>query len=654
MTTIKERIANTEASNSAKTSASQSDASSVTGSDENGQARADMRSKIDHAIANIDVHSTAYCQAGMRQAIKFAIKAGLTQSERIDICRSIAARTSLPIEYVLSVFNRVNHQTGRKVPSLPVVVGGTAQQGPSSVHGGAVQSHTTPPGRPAQANALLAALSNAQFYRDTVSDNACGDLYESGVRLTYVINSRQFRNALVRLSCPLNGGKAMSRSAIDTVIDTCAARAKQGQPREVFLRSGSVGNKAWIDLGNDMGHCIYITPEGWSIVSYAGVPISFWRPSGMLSLPVPEKVSDAAEAISLLQKAFHLSADHALLMAIALAAILVGRKPNPILNFIGPPGSAKTTTMRGCRNLIDPVRSPHINKPAGVEDLMVMARSNAIVAIDNVSRFDEDLLDAICGLATGQGHGDRAHYTNDEATDFFSCRPVMITSIASTLGRGDALSRTLDIDVQRIMSKDRKLIGEVEANFEQVRPRLLGALLEIASTGLRGTARPRDLPRMADFYTWGVNASVGLVPPGTFEKVFHDNKRQQGRRFAEDNLVILAIGGLFDLHDPTRASQTGVIGYRVNRPSVVTPALRGTLDFDAGGRIARWCGRMNELLDDLGTVHGDGNHKPTSWPQVPRSLRVELDHIAELLEEALGIRVLHGGSQHRPRVELLR
>ena len=180
------------------------------------------------------------------------------------------------------------------------------------------------------------------------------------------------------------------------------------------------------------------------------------------------------------------------------------------LVFIGPPGSVKTTAMRGCRNAIDPVRSPHLNKPASVEDLMVWARSNWVVGLDNVNWFSEDMMDAICGLSTGQGHGDRAHYTNDEATDFFLSRLVMMTSITSALGRGDVLSRTLDIATSRIAGSDRKLIAEVEAEFNAVHALLLGAPLDIATAGLRGASRPKELPRMADFFMWGVAASAVL------------------------------------------------------------------------------------------------------------------------------------------------
>jgi hypothetical protein len=70
---------------------------------------------------------------------------------------------------------------------------------------------------------------------------------------------------------------------------------------------------------------------------------------------------------------------------------------------------------------------------------------------------------------------------------------------------------------------ERKLWQE----FELVRPRLLGALLDALSHGLRALQQVRldHLPRMADFALWAAACETSLWPAGTFARAYAGNRR---------------------------------------------------------------------------------------------------------------------------------
>lgn len=544
-------------------------------------------------------------------------------------------------------------------------------------------------GRPAHADKLLSAAGAHEFYRDRLSDHTYCDLTWNGVRRTYAIDGAEFKAALVRLSCALNNGTAMPAKAIQQVVETFAAKAAEAPVREVFLRFARRGQEVWIDLGDDTWQCLHVTSQGWQIVPYAAVPVRFRRPSGLLPLPLPQRMLPRNAAVALQQTMnylFHLDGPQLVLLIVAMTAAMGCVAPHVIINFHGEPGSAKTTTMRLARQAIDPVRTPHINAPDKVEDLMVYARHHAVPCIDNASAFDSGMLDALCGIATGQGWADRAHYTKDEATDFMVTRPVWITSIDPVTARGDASSRALDLQVGRIDSSERKLGAEIDSAFNTFHPVLLGGLLEVLSAQLGGAPRPAELPRSADFYYWGLGAASILVPLGDFPTAFAAHKAAQARQAVEGNAVLLAVDALLSLDDPARASMTActgcVIDHVAGRSSLLplpprpgtAPAspvpfttgmprrlgLKGLLDFDANGRVQRWQGRMSDLHHDLAAVlHGQETVRQPGWPTVARSLGIELRHAGGQLETALGMRVIrHDGSgtglAHRPTVEIVR
>ena len=82
--------------------------------------------------------------------------------------------------------------------------------------------------------------------------------------------------------------------------------------------------------------------------------------------------------------------------------------------------------------------------------------------------------------------------------------------------RPDFLDRALIVEFLDIKPEMRRDEAQFWREFEEARPRILGALLDTATAGLRNlpNVRLRQLPRMADFAIW-LNAcedSLGMKP----------------------------------------------------------------------------------------------------------------------------------------------
>ena len=100
---------------------------------------------------------------------------------------------------------------------------------------------------------------------------------------------------------------------------------------------------------------------------------------------------------------------------------------------------------------------------------------------------------------------------------FDATRPMVFNAIPDLgAARPDFLDRAVIVEFLDLKPEMRRDEAQFWREFEQARPRILGALLDAATAGLRNLPNVRldQLPRMADFAIW-VNAceeSLGMKP----------------------------------------------------------------------------------------------------------------------------------------------
>jgi hypothetical protein len=192
----------------------------------------------------------------------------------------------------------------------------------------------------------------------------------------------------------------------------------------------------------------------------------------------------------------------------------------------------------------------------------------------------------------------------------------MLTSIADITRASDLGNRSVLLRLGEIDDEHRRTEKALDAQFALVRPRVLGALCDAVSGGLRllPGLQVDGLPRMADFSLFGEAACQGLGhPPGAFLQALQRN------RLAADAVAMEA--------SPIAA---------------VIVQMVETQDF---------FGTATQLLARLRIEADEETKQQRDWPARPNTLSGQLRYIAaNLRRSGITVNLADGAGHHQPRM----
>lgn len=387
--------------------------------------------------------------------------------------------------------------------------------------------------------------------------------------------------------------RAPTETSMKVALATLRGQARfEGEACEVYTRIAKTENGYYLDLCNDAWQCVHVTDTGWVVMAGADAPL-FTRSASMRPLPLPERggMLDALWPLVNIPVGDHL-------MALAwMLECLRADTPHVVLELVGEQGSAKSSTQRALRRLIDPNQADLRAAPKSVEDVWIAARNSHMVSLENLSHLQPQYQDALCVLATGGGYSARTLYTNLDETIIELRKPIVLNGISVIVTAQDLLDRCLHIDLPMIES--RELAGDMEHRFEAAQPALLGALLDLFVAVLAVLpsveVAAADRPRMADFAELGEAVfRVQGQPAGAFLSRYNDMRRD------------------------------GVL--RTIDASPVGAALTAYLTDTTSG----FNGTLSDLLDRLERYRPHGE---ASWPRSPKGLGDALRRLAPALRQ---------------------
>lgn len=451
---------------------------------------------------------------------------------------------------------------------------------------------------PTQADTLIELAAAAELFH-APDGIGFADLDINGHRETWPVRAKGFRRWLSRQFFEATSG-APSSEALQSALNVIEAKAHFDAPeRAVHVRVGGVAGKLYLDLGDEAWRAVEIDAAGWRVID--NPPIRFRRAGGMQALPEPEHGGSLDSLRSFLN--LRSDADFVLVVAWVLAG-LRNRGPYPVLVLSGEQGSAKSTFAAILRALVDPNTAPLRALPREDRDLFIAANNGHVLAFDNVSGLPGWISDTLCRLATGGGFAVRQLYSDQDEVLFDASRPVILNGIEDIVTRPDLADRALFLTLEAIPEERRRPEHELWAEFEQERPRILGALLDAVAHGLHSlpTTRLARLPRLADFALWATACETAVWPAGTFWNAYCGNRDE-------------AVEGVIDA-DPVAAAVRLVMSTRT-----------------------QWTGTASDLLGALGELVGDAQRKSKSWPDSPRGLAGRLRRAATFLRK-VGIEVV--------------
>jgi hypothetical protein len=290
-------------------------------------------------------------------------------------------------------------------------------------------------------------------------------------------------------------GTVPSASAAGDALAVLKGRALQTEPTEPALRLAPWQNRVVIDLGDATGRAVVVDASGWRVVDSS--PVLFRRTALTDALPVPVPGGDLENLRQLLNVA---DGSWGVLRGY-LVSCLIPKMSHPVCLLTGEQGTGKTMAAEMLVGLIDPATAPTRSAPRTEQDWVVAGAGSWMVAIDNISYIQQWFSDAICKACTGSGMVQRTLYTDDDISvlRFHGC--VMLTSIDAGALRGDLADRLVTLELERIPPAARLLESALKTNYEQQRPRLFGALLDllVQVLGELPNVQLDEFPRMADF-----------------------------------------------------------------------------------------------------------------------------------------------------------
>jgi hypothetical protein len=340
--------------------------------------------------------------------------------------------------------------------------------------------------------------------------------------------------------------------------------------------------------------------------------VLFTRNDMMRPLPLPE---DGGE-LDLLWKYVNVVAEQRPLVVAFLLDAMRPDTPYPVLEIVGEQGSAKSTTQRHLRDLIDPNKVPLRGSPDGTEDIYVGAANNAVVSYENLSFLSNESQDALCTLSTGGGYATRKFYTNGEEHVLETKRPVMLNSISGVCSRPDLIERSVRIDSPSIAANARVEDAELENGWREDRARILGALLRHFSRALKllPNVQLSSRERMADFQRLGEAVmQANNEQPGSFSTLYGKAMKEGTERALENYGIVGALVAFMD--DEARSGVwTGTVGI------------------------------LNQMLYDVARSMDRSN-----WPKSARGLSDQLKRLAPALR-GQGLEVVFGRRSNTGRL----
>lgn len=455
-----------------------------------------------------------------------------------------------------------------------------------------------------QATILIKLAGDAELFHD-LNHKGYATITVDVHRETWPIRSKGMRSWLLRRFFQATG-KAPGSQAMQDALGVLEAQAHfDGPEHEVYVRIAHMDDRIFVDLANESWQAVEITPQGWQVVDNS--PVKFRRPRGLAPMVIPQTGGNLADLRPFINCR---DEDWPLVVAWLIGSFSPG--PYPVKIFQGEQGTAKTTTAKILKSMVDPSHTPQRATPKDIRDLMIAASNSWCLSFDNLSGIPPWLSDGFCRLSTGGGLSTRELYSDSDETILDAMRPQILNGIDSLVSRADLADRAILLDLPQIDDDARKPEKTLWQEFQAAQPGILGAVFNALSAALANFHKVKlaKLPRMADFATWVVAAETALPwTPGAFLAAYTRNRAAVVEHSLEGDVVAVAVRLLME-----------------NRES--------------------WEGQPSDLLEALEALVPESTKRSKSWPKAANTLSNRLRRAATFLR-ASGIEVQRSKSGNR-------
>ncbi len=387
---------------------------------------------------------------------------------------------------------------------------------------------------------LMKLVDNISLYVDESRNTYAEFRDSSGKNIFCETSSRELYDWLFNQYITEQGGsKLPSPNSIKNALEYARVKARDKNHQvSVGLRFGYYDESYYIDMANKNGELIRVNSEGWEIITDS--PVKFLRKPHQRQLRDPLGFGKTSEILKYLNIK---SEKYKMLVMVALCTMPLINIVRPILGFIGPEGSAKTTAARIFKRVFDDCVPLETNFKNNADDIHLMFYNHSIPLIDNLSPVKKWVSDIFCKAITGEGYSKRELYTDMGEIIISYRRPIIFTAIETPSREPDFLDRCLLIEFDSI--PDNKRYSEIEFNqyFEYVLPKILGGCLNNISEALKFLPHIKidKLNRLADFAHIGAAIAYKMgYEPDVFINALSENINRKKREFVGEKEPVLS------------------------------------------------------------------------------------------------------------------
>ena len=324
--------------------------------------------------------------------------------------------------------------------------------------------------------------------------------------------------------------KGITDKKLGEIIPTLKALAiHKGLQQEVFLRVAQTNGNIYIDLCNEDWSVIEITKDNWQIIDES--PVAFIRNNYMLPMQKPRGTYDTPfnHSITSLKKHINVkNEDFILVVGVLMMYLQNGDGGMPLLIVNGEAGTGKSTFTKMIRELVDPNSEPILMHPKE-DNIPIIANSNYVVSLDNLSGIRKSFSDLLCTIATGTSYITRKHYSNKEMSVISMKRPVILNGIEDIASRDDLVRRSVILELSKIEDGNVVDDAEVMSDFREDVPAIFGALCTGLMTALKNinTVKINNITSMSRFCRWSGAAMPAFNwNADMFMENYHENLKR--------------------------------------------------------------------------------------------------------------------------------
>lgn len=389
----------------------------------------------------------------------------------------------------------------------------------------------------------ILCMKYAKFFKDNTNTVYCRP---NGINTLFSVDSESFQYWITNL--------ARKKQEYYIKMDTVKNLRPQLKDDETLTlldygitkRCAMHEDCVYIDLADKDNNIICISKDNIKISNELKQPL-FKRSESMRPLPLPDLDTEPSQILELLHKILILSNEQAILLVVWIVMAFLNEKQAPITMLCGEKGSAKTWTMNTLINLIDPSSNSTPMIPNNERDLAVLLDNSYALGFDNISQSDIKgrLSDMLCVSITRGTYSLRTLYTDRGVSALRLNNRLILNGISqSLLSKSDSLDRTIVLDLQRVPLANMKPMGELKKMFEEVRPKILGAVFNTIKQVLSSieSIDVKNISRMSDYCKYGYCISEIIGIGGEkFMQVYANNLRLVNDKMIESDMVANAI-----------------------------------------------------------------------------------------------------------------